>query len=58
MTEIELKNNTSGIRVFVDDVNVDLSGITKTEMDNFISLLECYVYSNRHKKRGARKLSN
>ena len=57
MTEIELKNNPSGIRVFIDDVNVDLSGISETEIDNFISLLECYVYSNRHKKRGARNSS-
>ena len=55
MTEIELRNNTSGIRIFIDDVNVDLSGISKAEKDNFISLLECYVYSNRHRKRGARK---
>ena len=57
MTEIELKNNPSGIRVFIDDVNVDFSRISETEIDNFISLLECYVYSNRHKKRGARKSS-
>lgn len=54
MREIELKNNTSGKKIFVDDVTPDLSLIPSKDKELYISLLEIEMYEhfkNRRKRK-------
>ena len=54
MREIELKNNTSGKKILVDDITPDLSLIPSKDKELYIFLLEIEMYEhfkNRRKRK-------